>query len=240
MKAIILAAGMGKRLFPLSENKPKCLFEVKGRTIIEHQVEKLYSCGITDITIVVGFEFQQIKDTVSDKVAYVFSPFFRTTNSIVSLWLARHTMTDDLIILNADVFFSEDILRGLINDTKKDISMVVDTTSDLSDSDFKLLIEDGLIVDMGKTLTNASGEYVGITKIPKEALQPFIDTMDEMIQNEKLTVWYEMILHHMVTRIHIQHKVFPFEASTGCWFEVDTIEDLLARRNGKQKTEKSV
>src|SRR4029453_7376892 len=103
MKAIILAAGKGGRLGAIRGDNPKCLIEIDGLSLLERQIQTLRAVGVEDITIVVGFGADQVRERCGPKVTYVENPRHAETNSMYSLWLARHALADGFIVLNADV-----------------------------------------------------------------------------------------------------------------------------------------
>jgi choline kinase len=134
MKAVILAAGQGTRIRSVHGEHPKCLIEVDNATILDHQLDALYKSGITDVTIVVGYEKEQIIDHVRSRklsqvqrVHFVENPAFAITNNIYSLWLALDWVRgDSFIVLNADVIFDADVLDRAVR-TNAPISKIIDT-----------------------------------------------------------------------------------------------------------------
>ncbi len=116
MKAIIMAAGVGRRLLGLNLNKPKCLLTAEGgETLIRRSVNLLVSKGISDITVIVGYKADLIRNELNNDVAYFENPHFRTTNSIMSLWYARDLLEDDVLLLNGDLYYEPSILNYAIN-----------------------------------------------------------------------------------------------------------------------------
>ncbi|HIB03137.1 MAG TPA: phosphocholine cytidylyltransferase family protein, partial [Candidatus Marinimicrobia bacterium] len=98
MKAIIMAAGVGKRLLGLNMNKPKCLLTAGSETLIRRSVNLLVSKGISDITVIVGYEADLIRNELKNDVAYFENPHFLTTNSIMSLWYAKDLLEDNVLL----------------------------------------------------------------------------------------------------------------------------------------------
>ena len=115
MKAIIMAAGVGKRLQALNINKPKCLIKVGSETLIRRSVNLLINKGISDITVIVGFMAHLIRNELSNDVAYFENPDFHSTNSIKSLWYARDLLEDNVLLLNGDLYYEHSILDYAIN-----------------------------------------------------------------------------------------------------------------------------
>lgn len=235
MKAIILVAGMGKRMYPLTLHTPKCLLKLNTKSILEHQIGVLNKCGISEIVVVSGYKSGDVQREVGDKVNHIFNPFYRITNSIASLWLAKEIISpnEDVVILNGDIIFGEDILGGLI-DCGEGMYMAVEKKNDCTDTDFKLRVIDGVVVDMGKTLSNSDsyGEYIGVVKITKGMIPQFVDALNQMMTNGKFTIWYELILQEM-TRSGFEVNVF--DTGKRYWIEVDTEEDLERARRGNER-----
>ena len=110
MKAIILAAGLGSRLMPLTKEMPKSMLKVGGKPILKWIVGNLKSCGIHEIIIVTGYKQDKIKEFFGDTVQYRYNPFFKHCNQVGSVWFARNDMNDEFIYIHADVFFDVRIL----------------------------------------------------------------------------------------------------------------------------------
>src|SRR3989338_6930889 len=110
MKAVILAAGKSSRLFPLTLNKPKCLLEVGGKTIIDRQIEAISQIGIEDILIVTGYKKEVIMNTIKDEARYREYPDFEKTNNLHTLWSVRDELNNDFICLFSDLIFDTEII----------------------------------------------------------------------------------------------------------------------------------
>ena len=109
-KAIILAAGTGSRLGPFTENNPKCLALINGVPILINMLTHLSDVGVEEAVIVVGYLKEKIYDKVGNsfngmKISYIESDLYATTNNMYSLWLAREHLTEDIVLLESDVFF---------------------------------------------------------------------------------------------------------------------------------------
>ena len=118
MRAVILAAGVGKRLWPVTQHKPKCLIEIGGQTLLSRYLEVLASVQIRDVTIVVGYKQEMIRAAVGAQhrgvsISYLVNEEFHR-GSISSLWIARSALSDDVVIMDADVLFHREILRRLV------------------------------------------------------------------------------------------------------------------------------
>ena len=111
MRAVIMAAGVGSRIQGLIHDKPKCLIKAHGQSLISRIVGMLQRRGIDDITVITGYKSELIRRELGTQVRYFHNPFYRVTNSISSLWLAKSLLDDDLILMNADLYFEEGVLE---------------------------------------------------------------------------------------------------------------------------------
>lgn len=125
MKAILLAAGRGTRISRKVERVPKSTLPVDGVPLIRRSVELLQSAGMQCI-VCTGYEEQKVKKALEgiENITYCYNPFFDITNSIASIWFAKNEMDDDLLVLNADVFFSSEILEQVIADQRNPVMAI--------------------------------------------------------------------------------------------------------------------
>src|SRR5215208_5328158 len=123
MKAIILAAGKGTRLNGV-DLKPKCLFEVGGRTLIDRQVSALAEAQINEVVLVLGFEAERIRRLCRPTTSFVINSRFEETSSLYSLWLAREHLLDGFVVLNCDVLFHPQLLSRLLSSPFEDALLV--------------------------------------------------------------------------------------------------------------------
>jgi choline kinase len=114
MRAIILAAGAGTRLSPLTDGCPKCLVEVGHRPLIDYQLQALRQAGVDDVVLVVGYEAGQIRGHCGKGARYIENPDYLSTNSIYSLYLAAAELDTDTFLFNCDILFHPEILHRLL------------------------------------------------------------------------------------------------------------------------------
>ena len=228
MKAIIMAAGVGKRLLGLNMNKPKCLLTAGSETLIRRSVNLLVNKGISDITVIVGYEADLIRNELKNDVAYFENPHFLTTNSIMSLWYAKDLLEDNVLLLNGDLYYEHDILDYAKNQTNP-VVMLADSTR-IDNADYRFSFSGDQINQFGKHLTNheTDGEYVGIVRIDQSFIKTFKDALEEMIISGKSNIWWEDVLYSFIEkRIPIHY----FDVAGTFWSEVDTLQDYNYLKN---------
>ena len=124
VNAIILSAGQGKRLLPLTESRPKCMLPVAGKTILEWQVQTLLAANIDKLFIITGFNTELVEEHINKqfsndlaRINIVFNPFYRVSDNLASCWMARHVMDEDFILLNGDTLFEPALLDTVLAST---------------------------------------------------------------------------------------------------------------------------
>lgn len=225
MRAIILAAGKGSRLEPVSGESVKCLVQLGGMTLIERQFSYLRACGINQIAVVVGFQAERIRRTCGPDVEYVENPIFAETNSLYSLWLARHLFGEGFVVMNSDVFFHPQLLRDLLTSQYRDAILVSwrDQT-EYGDEEMKVKVRGGQLVDISKTMdpNEADGENVGIVKFGADGASALAKELDKLIADGAKKSWAPRAFLEF-SKIRPLHAVstrgFP-------WIEIDFPDDL--------------
>ena len=235
MKAIILAAGKGERLMPLTSDKPKSLLELKnGITLLESQLINIYKSGIKKVIVVTGYQTEKIESKVefySDKynidIKIIYNPFFDISNNLISLWQARHEMASDFIIINGDDIFKESVLSGLIKYDKNEIiTMVIDRKKKYDLDDMKLIIKNEKILRVSKNipLDEANGESIGMIRVTGKARSIVVSTMEKMVRNKKyMDVFYLEMIQKLINK---GISVGSYEISAKDWAEIDFHPDL--------------
>ncbi|MFH1381501.1 MAG: phosphocholine cytidylyltransferase family protein, partial [Chloroflexota bacterium] len=136
-KAIILAAGIGSRLTPFTEHTPKCLAPINGVPILHNMLTNLSNSGVEETVIIVGYLKEKIYDSIGAsfngmKVSYIESDRYANTNNIYSLWLAREHLTEDVILLESDVFFERSLLDRMFANENRNVAAVAQYQSWMS------------------------------------------------------------------------------------------------------------
>ncbi|MEF9940295.1 MAG: phosphocholine cytidylyltransferase family protein [Clostridium sp.] len=224
MKVLILAAGRGTRISRYLSGNPKCTVDIgEGQCLIRYTVDLLHSKGIQDIGIVLGYKEQVIRDVLAgENVNFYYNPFYDVTNSIASAWFAKEFIKgDDLLIMNGDVYLEDKLLDVILAEKQSPVMFADETRKETAD--YKFYYEDGILQKYGKELSGSdiSGEYIGIGRFAKEFLPQFSARMEEMINHQEHSVWWENVIYSLTKEQPIQIE----EVGGHFWAEVDYIED---------------
>ena len=241
MKGIILAAGEGKRLSPLTDLHPKCMINYNGKTIINYILDTMDQCGIENPIIVNGYKKEILEKHLRDRdISYYTNENYAVTNMVATLFCAEDDFDDDIIISYADIIFTDDVLKKLIV-SNYDISVVVDSKWQdlwemrmdvpLQDAETMKINNDGNIIGLGKTpnsYEDVEGQYIGLIKISKKIISKvskFYHNLDKKVtyggedfNNMYMTTLLQLIINNLS----------PVKAVliNGGWLEFDTIKDL--------------
>lgn len=226
MKTIILAAGEGKRLHPLTLDKPKTMLEVGGRTLIERALEGLHNAGIGDseILILSGHKAERLRRQVPG-CNFIHNEAYDSTNNIYSLWLARNELAgEDFLLLNSDVLFAPKMVEEILL-APKNSSLLVDDIRPLEEEEMRVAADtEGRITAIAKTLDieQSAGEYIGLARFGKDFSQALFDRIDTMIAAGQTGVWYE----NAIAGILGKHPLYCLSTHGLPWIEIDTHEDI--------------
>jgi len=241
MKAIIIAAGKGTRLYPFTKNTPKSLLDIgQGLTLLETQLHALQDAGITDIVIIVGYRAEQIEAKVKEyqtdfNITTVYNPFYETSNNLISVWMAKEYMKGDFISINGDDIFESSIIKNLLK-SDENITMVTDVKDEYDSDDMKMIIENGLVKEVSKKieLDRANGESVGIIKFSGHGPKIYLDTLEEMVRApENMNNFYLKAIQKIVDKgFPVHHSV----CNEKDWGEIDFHPDLEMIRTHVSRT----
>lgn len=228
MKALILAAGLGTRLAPITNDRPKSLVPVNGQSILFKQIDNLHRSGIYNITIVSGYKADMLEKTVHEKhpeIQIIESVNYAETNNMYSAYIARDIMYNhEFLMMNADVFYDPSVIAALMKYKGKD-AIVTDIGTYLEES-MKVVEKDGRLVRISKTVApeDALGASIDIYKFSAEGSRAFFDKCAEYIEDKKeLKLWSEVALNDILAEV--EFNACPLN---GRWVEIDSHDDLAA------------
>ncbi|MEX0884945.1 MAG: phosphocholine cytidylyltransferase family protein [Phycisphaeraceae bacterium] len=234
MNVVILAAGTGSRLLPLTRNTPKSLLDLgNGYTLLERQLQAVAGADLHKVTLVTGYKAEQIEAKIQHYADFefhvIYNPFYRMANNLVSAWMALKGATEPTILVNGDDLFKTDIVGTLAKSTH-DITMVISRKDAYDDDDMKVIIEDNRVVDVGKDIhpAKADGESIGMMLFQGPGLREIQRQLSEMVRHEdQLQLFYLAALRALMRAGAPVHFV---EARPEDWAEVDFHPDLLQMR----------
>lgn len=231
MKAILISAGKGERLYPLTKNTPKSLIEIgNGLTLLETQLHSLLENNIKDIVIIVGYKADQIEAKLKDyqkklNITTVYNPFYDISNNLLSVWMARYYMQDEFISINGDDIFTPEVVEKLLK-SNYDITMVIDEKKEYDDDDMKVIHKDGHILEVNKKINpqKANGESIGMIKFSNKGPSIYTSVLDEMVRiPENRNVFYLKAIQEIIDK---GFKVNYSLCKETDWSELDFHPDL--------------
>ncbi|MCV0400930.1 MAG: phosphocholine cytidylyltransferase family protein [Nitrosopumilus sp.] len=255
MKAIILAAGEGKRLRPLTNDKPKCMVKVLGKSLLEWQLITFRKCKIDDISVVRGYKKDEIK---FPEIKYYFNEKFESTNMIETLFCAENEFNEPIIISYGDIIYEKKVLEKLMDDPNE-FAIIIDKNwenywkmrfeNPLDDAESLKINDEGNIIEIGQKTNNIKdiqGQYIGLIKVQGKGLEIiksfYKKSKNESIKtgknplNEKLSFENSFMTDFLQGLIKEQQKLKPIYIKNG-WLEVDSIKDYkLYEKMTKEKT----
>jgi L-glutamine-phosphate cytidylyltransferase len=228
--ALLLAAGTGSRLYPLTKKEPKCLTIVNGKTILERMVTSLRLQGFKRLVIVTGHLEHCIRDYLGDqvgeiKIEYIFSPLYKTTNNIYSLWMARKVINESFLLLESDLIFDETLLDDMLYPDSMALAKMQPwmngtcVTLDQSDNVNAFVSENSEVSIENKFKT------VNIYSLSLNSWKKVIKNLNKQISKGNVNSYYETIFADMVLDNSLNFKSVSFDSKP--WYEIDTLEDLV-------------
>jgi choline kinase len=238
MRAIILSAGQGRRLRPLTAYTPKCLLPVRGdEPVLEVQLRALAEAGVEEALVVTGFGASQVEAFAAKRapsgihVRTVFNPFFAVSDNLATCWLTRGQMQDEFIIVNGDTLFEPAVAKRLLASAEAPLTLVINEKPEYDDDDMKVsLKQGGRLVAIGKTLDPriVDGESIGLMLFREDGANAFRETLDRMMREpDAVKRWYLSAVNELAQSIRVATL-----AITGLWWgELDCAADLELLRS---------
>ncbi|MDX1710736.1 MAG: phosphocholine cytidylyltransferase family protein [Rhodovibrionaceae bacterium] len=237
MKALILSAGQGSRLLPLTKDRPKCLLPLgNGRTILEWQIAELAEAGVTEAVVITGFRSEEVEAHLADvsipslRLTSLFNPFFQVADNLGTCWMARHEMDGDFLLLNGDTVFEAGIARKLIAEARAPITVTIDQKPSYDADDMKVRLDGERLTAIGKGLSHEEthAESIGMLLFRGDGPKLFRDTLETAMRTpEGLRWWYLKA----IDRLARQNHVGTVSVDGMDWGEVDYPADLEAAQH---------
>ncbi|MDQ3075153.1 MAG: phosphocholine cytidylyltransferase family protein [Pseudomonadota bacterium] len=233
MKAIILSAGQGSRLGSLTHDRPKCLIEFAGRSLLDRQLDTLAATGITEVVVVTGFRDDQIEASLARRggalnVRTVFNPFYKVADNLGSLFVARHELAGDVLVWNGDTLVSDELMRRVVgNREQPGICVTIDRKDRYDSDDMKVIADDGgRLRAIGKRIKQGvNAESIGLIAFRGDGAARFRTAIEKAMRTtEGTTIWYLRVIHHLAQN----GEVWTFDIAGEQWGEVDFPEDMAS------------
>ena len=230
MIGVILAAGMAKRLRPLTDTKPKCLLEVGGKTLLQRTVDAMASAGINEFLVVTGYRASMIRDFLGSygknpRISYIDNPDYEHNNNIFSLWLAMQELHgQEVLLMDSDILCDPEAVRRVAS---QECSALAMQRHELGEEEMKIVVDaDFNITEISKTcrIEDAVGESVGIEKMTSEYTEAIYQELRKMILDENLIdIFYERAFERLISQGHTFKVVDTTDLFS---YELDTPEDF--------------
>jgi len=238
MQAVIVAAGIGERLRPLTETTPKGLIPIDNKPLLEYSLEALKENGIQDAVIVIGFLGDMIRKRLGGEykgveISYALNPRFSNTGSMYSLSQAKDLITSDsILLLESDLLFDPEALGIVVHASYRDLILVADPSGS-GDEVYVCVSSDNRITALGKHLPKANrdaalGELVGISRFSSGFLEKLFAKAEEDYASGRMDLHYEECIFETSQR---NHPVYGVLCPKLTWIEIDTLSDLERARN---------
>lgn len=237
MRAIVLSAGQGKRLLPLTADLPKCLLPVsEDCAVLEFQLAALARCGVRHATVVIGFGAGRVESFLAEhpprglQVETFYNPFYESSDNLATCWLVRERMEGGCLLLNGDTIFEDRVLARLLEAEDAPITVTIDRKPDYDDDDMKVVVTPtGRLEAIGKKLPRerVNGESIGLLRFSAEGARLFARALDCAIRSpEGLRSWYLSV----VNEIAREREVRTCAVEGAWWREIDSPGDLEETR----------
>jgi choline kinase len=228
MKAVILAAGVGKRLCPVTQHRPKCLIEIGGQTLLSRYLASLTSLGVQRADIVVGYKQDMIRAEAAANGSGVSVRFLVNEQfhrgSISSLWVARTALDDDVLIMDADVLFHREVLRRLVHSAHPN-ALLMDDSVKQTGEECMVVAEGGRVIALTKRMPpryDHAGEGVGFLKVRHQDTPHVVASLRTFVDRDAWQMEYEDALIGFFSEVKVGYEVIGGLP----WTEIDFPEDV--------------
>jgi L-glutamine-phosphate cytidylyltransferase len=229
MKAIILSAGQGSRLGHLVDDRPKCLIEFNGRSLLDRQLDTLEACGVREAVVVTGFHDELVNEAVARRsggpeVRTLFNPFFKVADNTGSLFMAREELAGDCLVWNGDTLVSRALMERVVGNDRAGICVTIDRKDSYDEDDMKVVEEAGRLRAIGKRIAQGvNAESIGLLAFRSGGAEQFRDAIEKAMRTpEGTTIWYLRVIHQFAQTA----EVWTLDINGEEWGEVDFPADV--------------
>jgi L-glutamine-phosphate cytidylyltransferase len=231
MKAIVLSAGQGSRLGHMVDDRPKCLIDFNGRTLLDRQLDTLEANGVHEAVVVTGFHDELVNEVIArrsggPRVRTVFNPFYKVADNTGSLFMAREELGGDCLVWNGDTLVSGALMAKVVANSKAGICVTIDRKDGgYDEDDMKVVEEGGRLKAIGKRLPldTVNAESIGLLAFRAGGAEQFREAIERAMRTpEGTTIWYLRVIHHIAQ----EADVWTLDIQGEEWGEVDFPPDV--------------
>jgi choline kinase len=230
MKAIILSAGQGSRLGHMVDDRPKCLINFNGRTLLDRQLDTLEANGVHEAVVVTGFHDELVNEAIArrsggPRVRTVFNPFYKVADNTGSLFMAREELGGDCLVWNGDTLVSPALMAKVVANGQGGICVTIDRKESYDEDDMKVVEEGGRLKAIGKRLPldTVNAESIGLLAFRSGGAEQFREAIERAMRTpEGTTIWYLRVINHIAQG----GDVWTLDIEGEEWGEVDFPPDV--------------
>jgi choline kinase len=230
MIGVILAAGMAKRLRPLTDTQPKCLLKVGERTLLERTVDAQLAAGINELVVVTGYRGEMIRDFLTNHyptltIHFIHNADYEHNNNIFSLWMTRpYTDGKDFLLMDSDILLDPKLVKAIVEQEGTALAL---NRHECGEEEIKIIVDsESRVVELSKTcsIADAIGESVGVERIASDYSTALFHELEQMIEREGLIdIFYERAFERLIPQGHHFRVVDTTDFFS---IELDTVEDF--------------
>ena len=239
MTYIILSAGKGAKLQPLTLNHPKSLYKLDDKTTILQRLVRMIRKfdAEAEIVVVVGYMYKQIqRELEDDNVKFVHNPFYSNTSSMGSLWFTKdYLQRENVTIINGDIVTSDKLLQEVICQHTDYPCVLLDSTHRDANK-YNVQVQGDMVCVMSKNLTDYMGNYASVTKLDAVSSRFLLEQLNQMVNDEMYNLFYEDALVQMIFQTNFE--LYYKDIKEYKWTDVDCVDDLLKARQIQGESEK--
>lgn len=233
MQAVILAAGIAKRLRPLTDTTPKCLLKVGKKNLLHRTIENLTINGINDFVFVLGYRGDMILEYLNKNFSKInkivlTNPDYENNNNSYSLWMTKDYVKDSMLLLDSDILFDKEIIAELMN-SEHENCLAVNVSEELDAEQIKVIVDGkNKILKIGKEISikDSIGESIGIEKFGRDYLKELFGILDRKILKENnVNEFYEASFQEIIDKNELRNSIFSVDVSDYDCMEIDTVDD---------------
>jgi len=227
--ALLLAAGTGSRLYPLTQSSPKCLTLVNGKSILERLINNLKSQGFKRLVIVTGHEKDCIMDYLGEQsgdisIEYIHSPLYKTTNNIYSLWMARNAIKEPFVLFESDLVLNSHLLDDMVYPDRMAVALMQPWLNGTTVS----VNKENMVTKFQKGTTDSYDDIryktVNIYSFSLLTWQTIIRLLNKYIAAGNVNCYYETVFSEMIDNKSLFFESVSFDHKP--WYEIDSLKDL--------------